>query len=87
MQKKTQELCVVIFVSLLFIFSSSFAQSVKRYEGQLKVFEDFVVKQMAIDKIPGLSIGFYKDDFIWVKGFGFADLENKLPAKANSPMT
>lgn len=39
---------------------------------------------MEKDKIPGLTIGFIKDDYTWVKGFGYADLENKLPAKAES---
>ncbi len=51
---------------------------------QLKEFEDFVAAQMGNDKVPGLSIGFIKGDEIWAKGFGFADLENKLPARAES---
>lgn len=53
-------------------------------QAQLKEFEDFVVRQMTTDKIPGLSIGFMKGDEIWARGFGFADLENKLPARAES---
>src|SRR5262249_933627 len=40
--------------------------------------------QMEENKIPGLTIGFYKDDYTWVNGFGYADLENKVPAKAES---
>ena len=43
-----------------------------------------VRQQMEKNKIPGLAIGFIKDDYIWVKGFGYADLENKIPAKAES---
>jgi CubicO group peptidase (beta-lactamase class C family) len=39
---------------------------------------------MEKDKIPGLTIGFMKDDSVWVKGFGYADLENKIPAQAES---
>ena len=39
---------------------------------------------MAKDKIPGLTIGFKKHDVTWVKGFGYADLENRIPAKAES---
>lgn len=53
-------------------------------QSQLKEFEDFVARQMATDKVPGLSIGFMKGDETWAKGFGFADLENKLPARAES---
>lgn len=39
---------------------------------------------MANDKIPGLTIGFIKGDQTWVKGFGYADLENKVPATSES---
>ncbi|HVE55347.1 MAG TPA: serine hydrolase [Pyrinomonadaceae bacterium] len=53
-------------------------------QAQFKEFEDFVAKQMATDKVPGLSIGFMKGEEIWAKGFGFADLENKIPARAES---
>ena len=54
------------------------------YAKQLALFEDFVRKQMALDRTVGLTIGFMKDDFVWVKGYGYADLENKVPAKAES---
>lgn len=60
------------------------AQQDGQYAEIIEVFEDFVEKQMEIDRIPGLSIGFVKDDFIWTKGFGFADLENNTPASANT---
>lgn len=39
---------------------------------------------MEKDKIPGLTIGFTKGKYTWVKGFGYADLENKVPATAES---
>ena len=51
---------------------------------ELKQFDDFVAHQMKFDKTPGLTIGFIKDGDVWVKGYGFADLENKLPAKPES---
>ncbi len=50
----------------------------------LKLFDDFVTRQMAIDQTPGLTVGFMKDDFVWVQGYGYSDLENKVPAKAES---
>ncbi len=31
-----------------------------------------------------MSIGFLKDDYVWTQGFGFADLENLVPAKPES---
>ncbi|MBC7911978.1 MAG: serine hydrolase [Pyrinomonadaceae bacterium] len=60
------------------------AQAAGKYADKIKAFEDFVRAQMATERVPGLSIGFIKDDFMWVKGYGYADLENKIPAKAES---
>ncbi|MCP2521041.1 serine hydrolase, partial [SCandidatus Aminicenantes bacterium Aminicenantia_JdfR_composite] len=51
-----------------------------KYAEKIKSIEDFVKKQMKVDRIPGLSIGFIKDNFMWAKGFGYADLENRVPA-------
>jgi CubicO group peptidase (beta-lactamase class C family) len=55
-----------------------------QYAAQLRLFREFVKRQMASDPIPGLTIGFVKDDAAWSEGFGYADLENKTPAKAES---
>src|SRR5688572_31692617 len=55
-----------------------------QYADRLAVFEEFVRQQMLKDKIPGMTIGFFKEDFSWVKGFGYADLENKIPARPES---
>jgi CubicO group peptidase (beta-lactamase class C family) len=54
------------------------------YSAKLRFFEQFVEGQMKKDRIPGLTIGFTKDKYTWVQGFGYADLENKVPAKAES---
>lgn len=59
-------------------------QNNRKYAPQLALFEEFVRKQMALDRTVGLTVGFMKDDFVWVKGYGFADLENKVPAKPES---
>ena len=59
-------------------------QGVGKYEKQIRLFDEFAKKQMALDKTVGMTIGFMKDDFVWVKGYGFADLENKAPAHAES---
>lgn len=63
---------------------SASVQSANEYEDKLRVFAEFVRAQMAKDKIPGMTIGFAKDDYTWVEGFGYSDLENKIPAKADS---
>ena len=46
--------------------------------------EDCVNKEMERLKIPSLSIAFYKDDFLWKKSFGYANLENKTPANPDT---
>jgi CubicO group peptidase (beta-lactamase class C family) len=66
------------------VSQSSQAQTADNYGDKLRVFEDFVRQQMEKNKTPGMTIGFIKDEYIWVKGFGYADLENKIPAKAES---
>lgn len=55
-----------------------------QYADKLRAFEEFVRQQMEKNKVPGLTIGFVKDDYMWVKGFGYIDLENHVPAKADS---
>ena len=37
-------------------------------------------------KIPGLSAAIVKDqELVWAKGFGYADVENQIPATENTP--
>jgi CubicO group peptidase (beta-lactamase class C family) len=60
------------------------SQTTDKYAEKLRAFEEFVREQMEKNKIPGLTVGFIKDDYVWVKGFGYADVENKVPAKAES---
>lgn len=50
----------------------------------IRNFERFVEEQMDFDQTPGVSVGFFKGDFSWTAAFGFADLENGVPAKPES---
>lgn len=59
-------------------------QNDAKFTEKVKEIESFVKTQMKRDGITGLTIGFQKDDFRWVKGFGLADLENKIPTKPES---
>src|SRR5690348_12956720 len=59
-------------------------QTTDEYADKLRSFEEFVRQQMEKNKVPGLTIGFIKDDYLWVKGFGYVDLENRVPAAAGS---
>jgi CubicO group peptidase (beta-lactamase class C family) len=54
------------------------------YAKAIQAYERFVAERLAYDHIPGLSVGFIKDDFSWSRGFGWADVENNVPANAES---
>ena len=65
--------------------STTRRQAVSReLTARLREYEKFVQEQMARDRIPGLTIGFFQDDYTWLKGFGLADVENKTAAAADS---
>ena len=60
------------FILLCFIIhSQTFSQNKSRYQQEIREMEAFIRKQMELDRIPGLSIGFYKNDFQWARGFAF----------------
>lgn len=54
------------------------------YAKRLQAFEDHVRAWMKKEGVPAFTIGFVKDDYMWIRGFGFADLENRVPATAES---
>ncbi|HEX8292235.1 MAG TPA: serine hydrolase domain-containing protein, partial [Pyrinomonadaceae bacterium] len=59
-------------------------QAVDPYAERLREFEEFVAAGLKRDRIPGMTVGFFRDDYTWVKGFGYSDLENRVPAKPES---
>lgn len=67
---------VCLFVSVV--------ANAQQYDAKLREFEAFAQQQMKSANIPGLSVAVMKDDFIWSKGFGLADVENNVPATATS---
>lgn len=50
----------------------------------IRQFEAFVKEHMVLDQVPGLSVGFVKDGQVWVEGFGYSDLENRVPARSDN---
>lgn len=51
----------------------------------IKVLDAWIEATVASRDLPGLSIGIvYDQELVWAKGYGFADLEKKIPA---SPST
>jgi tetratricopeptide (TPR) repeat protein len=55
-----------------------------RYADKIRTFEEYVRASMPKDRIPGMTVGFTWSGYTWVEGFGYADLENKSPAKPES---
>lgn len=84
MQRLGKRFFTAAVVCLILWLNAAMAQDRNPYAEDLQKFEEFVKQQMQKDKIPGLSVGFLKGDFVWTEGFGFADFENKCPAKAES---
>jgi CubicO group peptidase (beta-lactamase class C family) len=56
----------------------------QRYDEPLREFEAFAQKYLTATNMPGFSVAVMKDDFTWSKGFGLADVENRVPATADS---
>lgn len=69
---------------IVFTHQLAFAQPAEKYAESIKTFEEFVKTQMQADQMTGLSVAFMKDDLVWAKGYGFADLENQVPATEKS---
>jgi len=83
---KTLAKCVVAF-ALLVNASVALGQTPPSSgdKGRLERFEKEVDELRARLKIPGLSAVIVKDQkVLWAKGFGFADLENRVPATPNT---
>ncbi len=73
-----------VLLIVAFICQPVWGQPADKYAEQLKTFEAFVKQQMEADRTTGLSVAFMKDGFVWAKGYGFADLENQVPATEKS---
>lgn len=90
-EMKTRVLFALLILLILIPSGSLLYPAVKTppsaeadYQAAITTFSQYAEKQIQRDRIPGMSIGFIKDDFIWTTGFGFADLENSVPAAPES---
>ncbi|MFA5074523.1 MAG: DUF5829 family protein [Candidatus Babeliales bacterium] len=51
----------------------------------MKYFDDFANRAMAVYKVPGTSIALIKDNkIVYANGFGYRDVENKLPVNSET---
>ena len=50
----------------------------------IRAFEQFVDREMKRDRMTGMSVAVLQGDALWARGFGFAEVENQVPATEKS---
>ena len=70
-------------VVLILVLCSTFAARALEPEA-IREFEQFVEREMKKDRMTGLSVAVLEGDRLWARGFGFADIENQVPATERS---
>jgi CubicO group peptidase (beta-lactamase class C family) len=76
---------ITLAVCLLLWGNLCVAQTVAPTPKSLDGFDAIVTKAMADSKIPGLSVAIVRDGkVIYAKGFGYRDVENKLPVTTDT---
>ncbi len=69
---------------LLVLSTPSFAQQID-VRGHIPQIEKMIVEEMEKNSVPGISIAIAVDgQLVYSKGFGYADLENKVPFTAQT---
>ena len=73
------------FLVLLFaVLCSLRVLAAGAFDARIRRYEELVRQRMKSDGAVGLTVGFVQGDFTWVQAFGYADLENGVPAKSDS---
>lgn len=74
-----------IFCIAIIIFSFILTEAQTLSVEKVKQIEQLISTKMSKDQIPGLSVAIVVEKkMIWSRGYGLADLENFVPAKANT---
>ena len=74
---------ITLLLYFLLTYEFSFSQAFTKEDST--TVEKLILEKMSKDNIPGLSIAIVKEGkLVWSTGYGFADLENAVPAKANT---
>ncbi len=55
-----------------------------RYAEEIQRLERFVERLMGEHQVPGVAVAFYRDDFTWSCGFGYANLKTKTPVQGDT---
>ena len=68
----------------IFVYSTSFGQS-NPYSSKFIRVDDYIDSLMKEWKVPGLALAIvYKDQLIYGRGYGYRDLEKKLPVETTT---
>ena len=71
---------IIIFLSF-FLFNNGYAQ-VKGFTNNFSLVDGYIDSVMKQWNIPGLALGIvYKDQLMYAKGYGYRDVEAKLPVQ------
>ncbi|MEZ5308372.1 MAG: serine hydrolase domain-containing protein [Pyrinomonadaceae bacterium] len=82
---RTNRLFLAVFaVFLAFAPLRVWAQDDAARKRIAEAFGEFAKEQMAKDQIPGISVGYAMGGQTWTNGYGFSDIENDAPARAES---
>jgi len=77
--------CTTLLLGLVLWANLCIAQTSAPTPKSLDGFDAIVTKAMADSKIPGLSVAIVRDGkVIYAKGFGYRDVENKLPVTTDT---
>ncbi|MEJ7823700.1 MAG: serine hydrolase domain-containing protein [Chitinophagaceae bacterium] len=69
----------ILFFAFLFIAVSSYSQN-NPFQKKFPLIDRYIDSLLTEWNIPGLALGIvYKDQLIYGKGYGYRDVENKLP--------
>ena len=75
---------IALAIGAIITTNHAYAKSLSENPGvaeALKLVEVWLNAQRDYDRIPGISVGIVHDqDLIWSDGFGFANLEDRIPA-------
>ncbi len=75
----------LFFIILLFVCSINVSAQTNLFVKKFTAIDRYIDSVMRLWNIPGLGLGIvYKDQLIYAKGYGFRDLENKLPVETTT---
>jgi len=74
----------LILLSLPLPVAATAGEAPRDLDEAVSRFREFAAREMAIDGMPGMSIGFMLGDHVWSDGFGYQDLENQVPATSET---